>query len=330
MGDSINFTWDSRRGFLRGMFGLGALAAWQVSPLARAAANDPPSGKRKMTIDLTWGAIGVRASQLEAIDLAHRHGFESVAADAGYLAGRTDAEIESVLSNLEQKRLKWGAAGLTVDFRTTDENFRKTIETFPRVASRLQKAGVTRVGTWLSPSHGSLTYVQNFKVHATRLRESARVLGDHGLRLGLEYVGPKTSWTRGKYPFIHTFAETRDLIAEIGLQNVGFVLDSWHWYTAGDTEADLRSLTNADIVAVDLNDAPAGIPVDQQIDNRRELPSATGVINLEVFLKALVAVGYDGPVRAEPFNKVLNEMENEAACAATIAAMKKAFGLVGG
>ena len=31
-----------------------------------------------MTIDLVCGAIGVRATQREAIDMAHRHGFESI------------------------------------------------------------------------------------------------------------------------------------------------------------------------------------------------------------------------------------------------------------
>jgi predicted xylose isomerase-like sugar epimerase len=35
--------------------------------------------------------------------------------------------------------------------------------------------------------------------------------------------------------------------------------------------------------------------------------------------------GYDGPMRAEPFNKALNDMDNDAACSATIAALKKAL-----
>ena len=37
-------------------------------------------------------------------------------------------------------------------------------------------------------------------------------------------------------------------------------------------------MKNEDIVAVHLNDAPAGVPVDRQVDNRRELPmAATGL-----------------------------------------------------
>ena len=41
---------------------------------------------RKMTMDLVCGNIGVSASQREAIELAARHGFESVGADGGFLA----------------------------------------------------------------------------------------------------------------------------------------------------------------------------------------------------------------------------------------------------
>jgi len=184
------------------------------------------------------------------------------------------------------------------------------------------------MGTYLMPSHDELTYVQNFRLHAERLRRCALVLRDHGIRFGLEYVGPKTSWTAKDHPFIHSMAELKDLIAEINVDNVGFILDSWHWYTAGETAADLLSLTNDDVVGCDLNDAPLGRTVAEQLDLQRELPLATGVIDLKTFMECLVKIGYDGPVRAEPFNATLNELDNEAAVAATAAAMKSAIALI--
>jgi len=281
-----------------------------------------------MTLCLNPGAIGVRASQLEAVELAHRHGFESVEPQGEYLAGLSPEQLADLLSDLRAKRLVWGAAGLPVEFRSEDARFERSLERLPRVAAGLQRAGVERVGTWISPGHGSLTYLQNFRQHATRLREVGRILKDHGLRLGLEYVGTKTSRDRLKYPFVHTLAECLELIAEIGTGNVGVVPDSWHWWQAGDTTADLLGLRNQDVVAVDLNDAPTGIAKDQQRDNQRELPAATGVIDLAAFLGALAQIGYDGPVRAEPFNQPLNELDNEAACAATVAALRKALALL--
>ena len=283
---------------------------------------------RKMTLDLRPGSIGVRGTPIEIIDLAHRHGFESVAPNGNYLAKLSNDELQKLLEDLKAKGLVWGAAGLSVDIRRDDRRFKDGLKRLANEAAALSRAGVTRVGTWISPSSRRLTYVQNFRQHARRLREVARVLQNHKLRLGLEYIGPKTLWASNRHPFVHTMAETKDLIAEIGAPNVGFVLDSWHWYTAHESGDDLRSLTNKDIVAVDLNDAPAGIPVDEQQDSRRELPAATGVIDLATFMNVLVDLGYDGPVRAEPFNRKLNEMANEEAVAATAKAMKKAFALI--
>jgi sugar phosphate isomerase/epimerase len=179
------------------------------------------------------------------------------------------------------------------------------------------------------PASDTLTYRQHFDVAATRLRETARLLHDEGLRLGLEYVGPKTSWASRKYTFVHTLAETRELVDAIGVPGVGYVLDSWHWYLAGDTAEQIRELRGQDVVAVDLNDAPAGIPKEEQRDLSRELPMATGIIPVADFLGALADIGYDGPVRAEPFNKALNQRPAEEAVAATAAAMKKAFALIG-
>jgi len=293
-----------------------------------AGAQSSPSAKRKMTICLTPGSIGVSANQAEAVDLAARYGFEAVEPFGNYLETLSDQQSADLVGLLKGKGLVWGAAGLPVEFRQDDEKFNAGMKSLPKVAAALQRAGVQRVGTWLSPGHNSLTYFQNFRQHVTRLGTAARVLKDHGQRLGLEYVGTQMARINRKYPFVHTMAEMKELIAEIATGNVGLVLDSWHWWTAGDSVEDILALRNLDVVSVDLNDAPAGVLKEQQIDGKRELPCATGVIDLASFLNALQRIGYDGPARAEPFNKALNDLDNDAACATTIKAMRKAFELI--
>jgi hypothetical protein len=68
--------------------------------------------------------------------------------------------------------------------------------------------------------------------------------------------------------------------------------------------------------------------VDEQMDLSRELPCATGVIDVETFLRCLVRIGFDGPVRAEPFNAELRKLPPGEALDATAAAMKKAFATI--
>ena len=296
---------------------------------AAALAALPARGaSRKFTMAFTPGSIGIRTDQRGAIDLAAKHGYESVQPFAADLAELDGSQLGELRAELREKGLAWAAAGLPVDFRTNEENHRTGMAKLREEAPVYERAGVTRITTWLMPGHNELTYLAYFRQTASRLREIAKVAGDHGMRFGLEYVGTPSLRIARRYQFVHSMAETKELIAETGMGNVGFVLDSWHWWTAGEAKADLLSLRKEDVVSADLNDAPVGRTMLEQIDGQRDLPAATGVIPIRDFLEALVEIGYDGPVRPEPFNKALNDMDDDPAAEAAAAAMKKAFSLV--
>jgi sugar phosphate isomerase/epimerase len=318
----------TRRSFCRQLSSatLATLLSPTLTNLSQAQTNP---AQRKFTLCLNPGAVGVRANQQDAILLAHKHGFESVEPMASAIHQLSTDGRHQLVQDLKTKHLTWGSAGLTVDFRGNEDRFQSDLKKLPDTAAALQETGVSRVNTWITPGSNNLTYLQNFHQHRDRLRAIASILHDHNLRLGLEYVGTHTSLIRNRYPFLHTLAETLDLIHAIDTGNVGLVLDSWHWWQAGDSTPDLlQNLTDADIIAVDLNDAPAGIEKNQQKDNERELPAATGVIDTHAFLQALIQLKYSGPVRAEPFNQPLNQLDNEPACKATISALRKATSLI--
>ena len=301
-------------------------AALQYSALLSAPLLQ--AAPRKMTNHLTCGSIAIKATQTEAIDYAARFGFEAAEPQPVFLASLSTNEIESLSAEIKAKRLVWGCASLPTDFRKDEATFRKDLADLPTQAAALKRAGVTRVGTYVPPASDTLPYLANLKQHAARLGECANILKEEGLRFGLEYIGPKTLWASRRYPFVHCMAEMKDLIAAINNPNVGFVLDSWHWYTAGESAVDLRTLSNREIVSVDLNDAPANVPIDQQVDSKRELPVATGVIDLAAFLNTLNDLGYDGPVRCEPFNSTLRAMTPEQILPVVAESMKKAFSLI--
>jgi sugar phosphate isomerase/epimerase len=116
-----------------------------------------------------------------------------------------------------------------------------------------------------------------------------------------------------------------DMGAEIG-PNVGLLLDCWHWYTSHGTVEDLRRLKPEQVVYVHVNDAPSGVPVDEQVDSVRCLPGETGVIDIAAFLQVLQSIGYDGPVTPEPFKKELKDLPDDEARLKTVgASMDKIF-----
>jgi sugar phosphate isomerase/epimerase len=304
-----------------------AAAQAQPAPAGSAAPAAGPVPARKFTLNLMPGMIGLGGvkTQAELNAIAARHGFESVEPRGAEIARMSADDLKRLADDMTAKNLGWGAAGLPNGARADSATFADEVKGVPALAAALKRAGVTRISTWISPSSTTLPYLANFRQHVSRYTEVARVLDGEGLRFGLEYIGTPSLHRRPRHAFVHSMAEARELLAEIPTKNVGFVLDSWHWFTAAEGEAELLSVTAKDVVAVDLNDAQRGVPLEHLSDNQRELPATTNVIDAGLFLRALARIGYDGPVRAEPFNAALNAMDDDAACAATIAALRRAL-----
>lgn len=297
----------SRRTFCRWAAAGAAAAYW---PSVRAAGQ---MSKVKFFKNLAPGHIGVGANQRQAMIWAAKYGFDSITPNTGEFQGKSAAQIRDWLHEMKAAGIRYGAAGLPVEFRRDEDRFRTDMAGLAAQAALLKQLGVDRVATWVLPGHNELTYMQNFEQHRRRFAEVAKVLGDHGIRLGLEFVGPRTSRARFRYPFACAQADMMELVGAIDRPNVGLLLDSWHWYTSHGTVDELMQLSNKDIVHVHVNDAPAGTDVDKQIDSTRCLPTATSVIDLKGFINALVKIGYDGPVECEPFDQKLREMDDEAA-----------------
>jgi len=316
----------TRRQFLSAGAAAGAALLPNVAMLAsvKAPAEMP---QRKFYAILSLGRLGFQAGFPKSLELTVQHGFEGLDPDANYFASLGSDELKRLLEELQAKNLRFGAAGLPVEFRNDEAQFNDGLRKLPPTADILRRAGVWRVSTWVVPCSNDLTYPQNFRQHAQRLRQCAQVLADHGQKLGLEYVAPRTLWRSQRHPFIHTLSEMKELIVAIGTNNLGIQLDSWHWFNAEETDKDLMTLRGSDVLTVDLNDAPVGLSLDQYQDDHRELPATTGVIPLKNFLSSLAQIGYDGPIQAEPFNAALRAMPLDQACASASAAMRRAFSL---
>jgi len=306
-----------------------SVAALPASGLTAEITGRAGMLRRRFYPILSLGRLGFDANFTKSVELAVKHGFEGVDPDPNFFASLGEDGLHRLLNDLRAKNLKLGAAGLPVEFRADEATFGDGLKRLPAASDILSRAGVWRVSTWVLPCSNELTYLQNFRQHADRLRQCARILGDHGQKLGLEYVAPRTLWRSQRHPFVHTLSEVRELIVAIGTDNLGIQLDSWHWFNAEETAKDLLTLRGSDVLTVDLNDAPRGLTLDQYQDDHRELPAATGLIPIAQFLDALVEIGYDGPVQAEPFNAALRALPLDQACASASAAIQKAFSVAG-
>ena len=259
--------------------------------------------------NLNLGALGFKASFYESVELAYLGGFEGIALNIqemmSLLEKKSAAEMKRVL---EEKGLKWGGWVLPIRLSGDEKAFQRGLEDLPNIVEKAQELGCLRAYTWIISFSDELPFKENFSLHVKRVGAIANLLDEYGCVLGVEFIAPKTLRLGRKYEFIHDMKGMLDLLEAVGADNVGLLLDSWHWYTSYGTVDQILGLKRTDVIYVHINDAPVGIPIDEQIDNIRCLPGETGVIDITGFLKALRKIGYDGPVTPEPFDKKLREM----------------------
>lgn len=270
------------------------------------------------------GLLGFRDRSLQDdIPPAKKYGYAGLNFDMAREGGGDAGRAKALL---EEAGLVSGGFGLPVDYRTTAEAFEEDMAKLPAYCQFAQKTGSDRCITWIIPWSDTLDYKANFELHKTRLTRVAKTLAEYGIRFGIEFVGPPRERAGKKYGFIHDLDGLMELLTAIGTDNLGILMDVWHWDMAGQTFEDFKKIPSQEwVVMAHINDAPAGVPVEQQQDLVRELPGATGVLRIEEFMRGLTGMGYDGPVYVEPFNEPLKALPFEEAVKTAKAAMDKVW-----
>ena len=276
--------------------------------------------------NLSPGAIGIQANIEEGLALAKSAGFEGLdlnISEANALAN--EHSVDYVKNLWTEAGLKMGGWGLPVNYRGSDAEFDESLAGLSDLAKLTADFGCHRTTTVVSPSSNDRTFQENWDFHIKRLRPVAEVLKDYGHSLGLEFIGPATSRQSAKHLFTYTMDAVLGLAAGIGTGNVGLLFDMWHWYTCRSTLDDVRKLSKEDVVYVHINDAPAGIDPDDQIDSVRCIPAETGVIPLAELMQILNGIGYDGPVTVEPFSAKINTMAPQDAAKTAAKSLDKVW-----
>ena len=134
----------NRRDFIYG--GLAAAAVAAVPDGAQGA-------QRKFTLAFIPGSIGIKSDQGRSIELAAKYGFESVQPFGKQLQSEG---VTKYVEMLEEAKLQWAAAGLSVSFRADQDTYASALKDLPGEAKALHSAGVTRVGTAISSGSARL------------------------------------------------------------------------------------------------------------------------------------------------------------------------------
>ncbi|HUX40581.1 MAG TPA: sugar phosphate isomerase/epimerase family protein [Rectinemataceae bacterium] len=243
---------------------------------------------------LTRTGVGEVGNDENFIALAARYGFSSVDLDPSGLI--QEQGIEGARRILSGNGIRLGSILLPVEWRFDEERFRQDLVPLAGRLDAAAKLGAASFWTYLLPSvdEDPVTFLGTA---TRRLRLCAELLEAFGFRLALEFLGPRDLRGRWKHPLMWNMGQTLAWIGAIDRPNVGLLLDSFHWHTAGHNLDDLLRLRASDLVHVHLGDAPDTARELLPDDDR--LYPGEGAIDLRSFLSGLKSIGYQGIVAQE-------------------------------
>jgi len=138
--------------------------------------------------------------------------------------------------------------------------------------------------------------------------DSINILADigeqYGIKLAIELIGLEEF-------SINNFSQCYEIVQEINRNNVGMVMDCFHFYTGGSKIEDLRKADSEKIFVFHIDDSK-DLPLNELRDSDRLWPG-DGVIPLDKILGALKFIGFDGVVTVELFNPEYWKWEPEKA-----------------
>ena len=267
--------------------------------------------------------ISIHTGPAASIPLAAAAGFRGIDLRLNKFADEVERiGVEPLADAIAAAGLRPGYCSLTAQkINVSEAAWRTEMADLPRRARLAQELGYKRATSVVVPFHEELSTSDNMLMHIERTREACDVLSDYGISFGLEYVSPRTRWEGKPNPFVRDLRGMKELLTAVDRTNAGVMLDCFHWHCAGETIDDIRSLAADRVIAVHVNDTIAGRPDDQQAVTERELPGASGGIDIGSFLRGLEEIGYEGPITSEPTNLKWRDIEPSRSAGETASAI---------
>ena len=266
---------------------------------------------RKGNIRLTLHGSQLRGAALsleERAALAQKHGYQGLDFSLGDVqSAGGPAAVKEILGRhgLEPSTVS-GVLGAQVI--VPEEEWGPALAQVREKAQQAAAVGGKRTGTVL-PCRADDPKEALWPLVVQRIKQLDEALEGTGVRLGMEFLGVKTLRLERPHAFVQSMAEFNRLLDEAGARNVGITLDSYHWYSAGDTLETIQRTPAERIVLLHVNDAK-DLPREQLMDQDRLLPGE-GVIPLGDWLRAINSTGFDGFIALEVLGPRIAEMAVE-------------------
>ena len=240
------------------------------------------------------GATTLKADLATDIAVAGKAGFNFVEIWAAKLIGYLD---KGGLPTLRRDLKRAGVRPATLNsveriiFNDPSGHIRM-LEDFQRFCGVAEAIGCETVLVVPSPRPKGASAAAIERESVRVLRELSVIAKPYGVRLAYEFLGFSDC-------SVNTLAQCATIVDKVNRPNVGFVLDTFHFFAGGSSLASIRDVDPRRIFIVHLNDVER-VPRRKMHDALRLFPGK-GIIPLQGILRNLKSIGYGGGFSVEIF-----------------------------
>jgi 2-keto-myo-inositol isomerase len=207
-----------------------------------------------------------------------------------YLLDHSLDDLRTLLAEAHVKPL----AINSVEFITFNASWEKanTLNLIARYAKMADYLSCPFIVVVPSPKPKGATDKEVFDESIRVLLEISDRFRDYKVRFAFEFLGFR--WCS-----VSTLEEDFAIVKAVNRENIGLVLDTFHFYAGGSSVGAIRDVDPEKIFILHMNDAEK-LPKAELQDAHRLFPGE-GVIPLAEIVAGLKNIHYDGPVSLEMF-----------------------------
>jgi sugar phosphate isomerase/epimerase len=251
--------------------------------------------------NLSPSCIGVFGRQSELLEIALTHRFKGIEIDISEVLRRAQgSSAAQACRYLCSAQVKIGGFELPIRWAGDEKDFKADLAQIGLLREVCTTLGADRCLISIAPTCEQRPFHENFQFHTERLRTLADALAPAHVKIGLCFSADPADRNDGGFEFIHQVDPLLLLLNSVQKDNVGIVLDAWHWWVGGGDVEKLRTLRGEQIISVRLADIPAGADLANLSPEQRLMPGEGGMIDTAAILSVLDDIGYDGPVAVAP------------------------------
>jgi sugar phosphate isomerase/epimerase len=271
--------------------------------------------------------LGISGHQSEIIELALTYGFSGMDFNIADFATRVRLKGLAYARRLiDSAKIRIGTFQLPLDWDADEETFHKELKKLPEYADAAVAVDCRRCCAMLSPAGDKRPYHENFEFHRRRFQEIAAAFKPMDIHLALGFQAAEYLRRNQVFQFIHDIDALTLLLNMIDSPNVGLLLDVWEVFACGGSLESIRKIPPQQIVAVQIAEIPAHLPLAELDEKSRLLPHAeNGRINIPAVLSYLAEIGYDGPVTVKPSRAVFPSRRRDNVVKLTSEALDKVW-----